>query len=141
MRERKCCSPGEDHGGTGCAPAAREGPWWSRYPPAAQGGPHARVGRSPKEAVPLWRAHAGADCCQDLWPRGVRGAQAGAGLLAGFVTLWRTHVEQPIPEELHPAGDSHWRSSWRALCCGRDPTVKQGKSVRRKEQQTQCVMN
>ena len=26
--------------------------------------------------------------------------------------------------------DSHWRSSWRTVSCGRDPTLEQGKSVR-----------
>lgn len=34
---------GEDHGEAGCAPAAH-GPQWSRFPPAACGGLHARVG-------------------------------------------------------------------------------------------------
>jgi len=40
-----------------------------------------------------------------------RGAHTGAGLLAGLVTPWK------------------------------GPTVEQGKSVRRKERQRQCVMN
>jgi len=40
---------GEDHCEVGCAPAARApaahgGPWWRRYPPAAQGGPDIRAG-------------------------------------------------------------------------------------------------
>ncbi|KAK4830312.1 hypothetical protein QYF61_009817 [Mycteria americana] len=26
--------------------------------------------------------------------------------------------------------DSHWRSLWRTVSCGRDPTLEQGKSVR-----------
>jgi len=33
----------EDNGNTGCASVAHGGPQWSRYPPAAHGGPHARV--------------------------------------------------------------------------------------------------
>jgi len=44
-------APGEDHGGAGCTAAAYVGPRWSRYPPAALGGPHTRVGGCLKEAV------------------------------------------------------------------------------------------
>jgi len=38
-------------------------------------------------------------------------------------------------------GQTHWRSSWRTVSCGRDLTLEQGKRVRRKEWQRQSVMN
>jgi len=36
-----------------------------------------------------------------------RGTHAGAGLLAGLVTLWGHTLEQPAPEGLHPMGRTH----------------------------------
>lgn len=43
--QRLPCSQGEDHGEIGCPPAAHGGPQWSKYPPAALGGPHGIAGR------------------------------------------------------------------------------------------------
>jgi len=57
---------GEDHGEAGCHSAAHGGPRWSRYPPAAHKGPHARAGGCPKEAVTPCRACAGAGSWQGL---------------------------------------------------------------------------
>ena len=54
---------GADHGEAGHAPAAYGGPWWSRHPPVAQGGPHIRARGCPKKAVTPWRARAGAGSC------------------------------------------------------------------------------
>jgi len=52
-----------------------------------------------------------------------------------------THAGE-VFEELQPVGRAqHYRSLWRTGSCGRDPTLEQGKSVRRKEQQRQRVMN
>jgi len=93
---------GEDHGEEGCSPAAHGGPWWSRYPPAAWAGPHARAGGGLQEAVTLWETHAGAGSLQDLWPHGERSPH-WSRLLAGLViTLY-----QPVPEALHPMGRTH----------------------------------
>jgi len=144
-RHRSRDSPaacGEDHGEASCPPAADGGPWWSRYPPAAREGSHAGAGGC------AWRR---------LRPRGEpvleqapsrtcgpmeRGAYAGAGLLAGPVTPWGTYTGAVCPWRAAAHGkDLHWRSSWRTVCCGRDPMMEQGKRVRRKEQQKQCVMN
>ena len=36
-----------------------------------------------------------------------REAHAGAGLLAGLVTLWGPTLEQPVPEGLRPVGGTH----------------------------------
>ena len=37
-----------------------------------------------------------------------RGAQAGAGLLAGLVTPWKgPTLEQSVPEGLHPVDGTH----------------------------------
>jgi len=60
-----------------------------------------------------------------------RGAHAGAGLLAGLVTLWRTHPGAACSWRTAACGrdprcssswrmaahgkDSHWRSSWRTV--------------------------
>jgi len=76
--------------------AAHGGPWWSRYPPAAHGGPHAGAGGCLKEAVTPWGARAGAGSCQDLW----REAHTGAGC--------HPVLEQPVPEGLHPMGRTHF---------------------------------
>lgn len=57
---------GADHGETGCPPAARGGPQWSSEPPAPFVGPHAGARGCPKDAVTLWRAHAGVGFWQDL---------------------------------------------------------------------------
>jgi len=51
---------GIDQDEAGSGPAAHGGPWWSRSPPAASGGPHAEAGGWLKEAVSPWGAHAGA---------------------------------------------------------------------------------
>jgi len=75
-----------------------------------------------------------------------RGAHAGAGLLAGLVTLWGPTLEQPVPEGLHPVGgthagavceelqpvgkDSQRRSLWRTVSHERDLTLEQGQRVR-----------
>jgi len=72
VRQAVTLQPMEVHGG----------PWWSRRPPAARGGPHARAGGCLKEAVTPRRACPGRTC--GLMERG---AHAGAGLLAGLVTL------------------------------------------------------
>jgi len=77
-----------------------------------------------------------------------------AGLLAGLVTPWGPTLEQPIPEGLHPMEGTHagavnkdlqpmgrtphWDSWWRTVSRGRDPTLEQGRSVRRKERQRMC---
>ena len=53
-------------------PCTHGGPWWSRDPPAARGGPHAGAVGCLKEAVTLWEAHTGAGSWQDLWPSGER---------------------------------------------------------------------
>jgi len=42
--------------------------------------------------VTLWEACPGADSCQELWTYGEGEAHAGAGLLAGLMTLWGTHT-------------------------------------------------
>ena len=63
---------GEDHGEAGCPPAAHGRPRWSRYPPAARGGPHAGAGGCPEDAVTPWEARAGAGSWQDLRPHGER---------------------------------------------------------------------
>jgi len=64
----------KDHSEATCSPAVHGGPQWSRHTPAAQGGLHAGAGGSPKEAVVLGEA------------------LAGAGVLAGLVALWGTHT-------------------------------------------------
>ena len=94
---------GDDYGEAGCPPAAHGGPWWSRYPSAAHGQPHARAGRW------AWRS---------LWPCGKpmleqapgricrpmeRRAHTGAGLLAGLVTPGGTHAGA-VREELQYMG-------------------------------------
>ena len=66
---------GADHGEAGCAPAARGGPWWSRWMPKGGCDP---MGTS-------------------RWSRLLPGpveqeTHAGAGLLAGLVTPWGTHA-------------------------------------------------
>ena len=53
-----------------------------------------------------------------------RRAHAGAGLLAGLVTLWGTHAGA-VSEELQPVGRTHIREV-HGLCCQRDPTAEQG---------------
>jgi len=67
------------------------------------------------------------------------GAHAGVGLLVGLLIplgihtgLWRiaAHGQDPC-----------WRSSWRTVSCGKDTTLEQGKTVRRKEWERQCVTN
>ena len=93
---------GEDHGEAGCPPAAHGGPRWSRYPPAACGGPHAGAGGCPKEAVTLWKAHAGAGSWQDLWTHGKRSPRWSR--FAGRI-CW-----QGQPTTLLEGGKS--RSSW-----------------------------
>ena len=82
-------------------PAAHGRPRWSRYPPAARGGPHAGAGGCPKDAVTPWEARAGAGSWQNLRTRGPmeRGAHAEARLLAGLVTPWGTHAGA-VREEL-----------------------------------------
>jgi len=52
--------------GQAVPPAVHEGPWWSRSPPAAQGGPHAGAGGYLKEAVNPWGVHAGGGSWQDM---------------------------------------------------------------------------
>ena len=79
-----------------------EGLQWSRYPPAACGGPHAGAGGCPKEAVTLWKAHAGAGSWQDLWTHGKRSPRWSR--FAGRI-CW-----QGQPTTLLEGGKS--RSSW-----------------------------
>ena len=55
-----------------------------------------------------WEVRAGAGSWQDLWTHGERGAQAGAGLLAGLVTPWKgPTLEQSAPEGLSPVEGTH----------------------------------
>ena len=63
---------GVDRGEAGCLPAAHGGPWWSRYPPAARGRPHAGAGGCPNKGVTLWTAHTWTSSWYDLWPHGER---------------------------------------------------------------------
>ena len=146
-----------DHAEAGSVPASHGGPCWSRSPSEAHG-----RDSSPKQE----------DARRRLWPcrepaleqapgrtcRPVeRGAYAGAGLLAGLVTPWGTHIGAACSWRTAPCGrdpcwgsswrtaacgkDSHWSSSWRTVSHERDLTLEQGKSVRRKGQQRQHVMN
>jgi len=85
---------------------AHGSPRW-RYLPAACGGPHKRAGGCPKEVVTLRESHDAAGSWQDLWTHGERGAHAGAGLLAGLVTLWGTHAGAVVPEGLLPVRRTH----------------------------------
>ena len=55
-----------------------------------------------KEAVVLWEAHAGAGSWQDLWTCGERGVHAGAGLLAGLVTLWKGPMLEQFMKDCSP---------------------------------------
>ncbi|KAM9280020.1 transcription initiation factor IIB isoform 2-T3 [Cariama cristata] len=71
-----------------------------------------------------------------------RGAQAGAGLLAGLVTPWGTQAGAICAGRAAPRGrdshwsrscrtaargkDSPWRSPWRTVCRGRDLRLEQG---------------
>ena len=131
----------KDNGEAGCPPAVHGGPW-SRYPPVDHG-------RDPTpEQGDVWRR---------LWPHGEpvleqapartcgrveRGAPTRAGLLAGLVTLWGTHAGAACSWGTAPCGrDPRWGSLWRTVGRGRDPTLEQGKGVRRKEQKRQHVMN
>ena len=83
----------EDCGEAGCPPAAHGGPWWSRYPHAAQGGPHTPAHGCARRR--LW------PCGEPALEQGPgrtcgpveRRAHTGAGLLAG--------LEQSVPEGLH----------------------------------------
>jgi len=104
---------GEDHGEADCAPAAHGGPRWSRW-------------MCLKEAVTPWGAHAGAGSCQDLWPRGERSPG------------WSRFAERACDL----VGDPCWSSLCLKDCTSwKGPMLGQGKSVRRKEQQRQRVIN
>ena len=97
-------------------------------PPAARGGPHAGADGCPKETVtpgkPTLEQAPGRTCGPME-----RGAHAGAGLLAGLVTLWEPTLEQFVKN----------CSLWEGLTLEKfmetvthesDPALEQGKSVR-----------
>jgi len=87
-----------------CAPAAHRGPWWSRSPPAAPGGPPAKAAECPKEVVSLWEAHAGAGFWQDLWTHG--GPTLEPSVPEGLHPMEGTHAGA-ICEEVQPVGRTH----------------------------------
>jgi len=92
---------------------------------------------------------------QELWPMEktpCRSRFSGRtygpwGTHNGAAGCWRTasHRKDPYWSSLWRTAawgkDLCWRSSWRTVSHGRDPTLEQGKGVRRKERQRQCVMN
>jgi len=87
--------PMEVHGGADLHLQPVEGtPHWSRGMPEGGCDP---MGSPVLEQAP-------ARTCRPV----EREAHAGAGLLAGLVTLWkRSTLEQPVPEGLHPVGGTH----------------------------------
>ena len=117
---------GKYYGEVDCTPAAHRGPWWSTYPPAAYGGPHAWAGRCAQRRLwphgkpvleqapvrtcgpmrdPCWSSlflrHCGKDWC--------------------WSSSWRTAAH---------GKDSHGKSTWRTVSYGRDPRLEQEKSIR-----------
>lgn len=80
------------------APSAQGGPWWSRDPPAACGGPHTGAGGCLKEAGTPWEAGS----CQDLW--------TGGEEKVCWQDLWSCEehkLEQSVPDRLPPMGMTH----------------------------------
>ncbi|XP_027556456.1 suppression of tumorigenicity 5 protein isoform X3 [Neopelma chrysocephalum] len=120
------------------------GPWGCRHPPAAHGGPHARAGGCPKEAVTLWEAHAGAGSWKDLWTRGERsplwsrfavrtwdlgGNARWSRLFLKNCTLWKGPTLEQLMKNCSLGKEPPWRSLWRVVSRGRDPMPDQGKSI------------
>lgn len=83
-----------------------------------------------------WKGPAGTGSWQAPW----RGAHAGA-FLAGSVIPWGTTLEQSAPKGLHPEERSHARAVLEGLSTRTEPRPEQGKSVRKKEQETQDGMS
>ncbi|XP_027593244.2 DENN domain-containing protein 2B isoform X1 [Pipra filicauda] len=120
------------------------GPWACRHPPAAHGGPHARAGGCPKEAVTPWEAHAGAGSWKDLWTRGERsplwsrfavrtwdlgGNARWSRLFLKNCTLWKGPTLEQLMKNCSLGKEPPWRSLWRVVSRGRDPMPDQGKSI------------
>ncbi|PKU45778.1 vps10 domain-containing receptor 2 [Limosa lapponica baueri] len=112
-RHKKKYSPaahGEDHSEVGCLPAAHEGP-------------HARTGEcAPKKAAAhghLMPEQAPGRTCS-LW----RGAQAGAGSLAGPAAYGGPTLEQSVPEGLYPVERTHAGAVLESYNPWEGPTLK-----------------
>ncbi|XP_027506852.1 suppression of tumorigenicity 5 protein isoform X5 [Corapipo altera] len=120
------------------------GPWGCRHPPAAHGGPHARAGGCPKEAVTPWEAHAGAGSWKDLWTRGERnplwsrfavgtwdlgGNARWSRLFLKNCTLWKGPTLEQLMKNCSLGKEPPWRSLWRVVSRGRDPMPDQEKSI------------
>ncbi|GAB0178082.1 secretory carrier-associated membrane protein 1-like [Grus japonensis] len=104
------------------------------FHPAAHGELHSGTGgHAVKEATacgePVFEQTPGRSC----GPR--RGAHTGAGFLPETVAYGGPMQEQSIPEGLTP-----WKGCMLEQLV-KDPTLEQGKSTGRKEQQKQHVMN
>ena len=143
---------GQDHVEAGCAPAAHGGPWWSRSPPEAHGETHTGAGGCLKD-VTLWGARAGGGSWQELWTCGERSPHRSR-----FTGRTCDRAGNPCWNSLFLKDCTPWKGStleqfmknctlweWPMMrkfveSCVRDPTLEQGKSVQRKEQQGQCVM-
>lgn len=91
LEQRLLSSLNEDHSEKGCAPAAHEGPQWSRDPPAARAEPCTRASGCLKETVHLGETHAAVGFWQDLWNHGERSSHQSS-FLAGLVIPQKTHT-------------------------------------------------
>lgn len=132
--------------GNGEAPfpsIAQAGSWWSTNPSAAHKSSYIRAGRcSWRRRWLHWKPvleQALGRTCDSMQ----RGAHAGASSLSGIVTPSRTHAgtgcswrTTPLAEAVLAAHgkDSHSGNSWMTVFCGRDPTLENGKALKRNDQ-------
>jgi len=70
-------------------------------------GPHARAGGCLKEAATPWEACTGAGSWQDLWTCGERSPCRSRFAGRACDPMGDPHVEQSVPEGLHPVEGTH----------------------------------
>ncbi|OPJ76350.1 hypothetical protein AV530_014056 [Patagioenas fasciata monilis] len=88
----------------------------------------------PVERSPRWSRFSGRTC-------GPTGDPCWSSLFLKDCTLWTGSMLEQFVTSCSPWKDPCWRSSLRTVSCWWDPTLEQGKRVRRKEQPGQGVMN
>jgi len=118
--------------------------------------PHAGAGGCPKGSVTLWGVHAGVSSWQDLWPHGERsphwsrfagracdpvGDPRWSSLFLKECTPWQGPTVEQFVESCSPWEGLMLEKFVENCLHGRDPTLEQRNSVRRKERQRQHAMN
>lgn len=110
---------GKDHGEAGCSLGGQEEPHQNRYT-------HCSLCRNPHRSSFSDRTES-------------HGRPTRSSLFLKDHTPWKTHALEQFLKNLPGGKDTHCNSSWRTH--GKDPGWRQGKSVKRRWQQRDSVMN